>query len=320
MTASRKIFVDQTEFFPHENSVIHKIYQGLCVTYPNETADWFGQLGKIMDRLVQRWKLTDIRFLPGSSLGIIFEAHSGLFHQNAALKIIPPYIMRYEAELAAYQTLSPEYMCPLLDYDRAACALLLNKIEPGTPFRFDTDRELLRCFFDIVCDKTLPSSGRSLDSYFRLYDEKVLLAQKSDYLPDLRAHYVTQSKKIIERYFKNDELYFMHGDLHSGNVLKGVNRFFAVDPLGFLAPRDFVFARFAIFQTIFSENIAEQFHETAAFLSDYIDKEKFTAAVFVDTVMAIHTGIVQDHDEHKMVNGFIRLAEFLMQHSPFILQ
>lgn len=320
MTTKKKISFDQKENSLYENPVIHKIYQGLCVTYPNETASWFCHLRKITNRLVDRWKLTDIRLLPGSSLGIILEAHSSLFRQNVAVKIIPPYIMRYKAELAAYQALSPEYMCPLLDYDNAVCALLLKKIEPGTPFHFNKDRKQLKCFFDVVYNNTLTANDKSFDSYFQLYNEKVLLAHKNDYLLKLRMQYVMQSQKAIDRYFKNDDLYFMHGDLHSGNVLKDTSHFYAVDPLGFLAPRDFIFTRFAIFQIVFSEDIAEQFLKTAEFLSDYIDIEKFTVALFIDTVMAIHTGIVQDHDEYKLVNTFLKLAEFLLQHSPFILQ
>lgn len=320
MTSQKKISTDQKAFSPYEDSAIYKIYQGLCVTYPDETAIWFCRLGEIADRLIYRWKLTDIRLLPGSSLGIILEAHSGLFHQNAAVKIIPPYIARYEAELAAYQTLSPAYMCPLLDHDDAAQALLLKKIEPGVPFHVNQDRELLHSFFDVVYHNTFPSSEASLSSYFQLYDDKVLLAQKNGYLLELRTQYVAQSKRVIDRYFKNDDLYFIHGGLHSRNVLKGANRFYAIDPLGFLAPRDFIFVRFAIFQIVLSENIAEWFHRTTDFLSDYIDRERFTAALFVDTVMAIHTGIIQDHDEYKLVNAFLKLAKFLLRHAPFILQ
>ena len=51
--------------------------------------------------------------------------------------------------------------------------------------------------------------------------------------------------------FNNDELYLIHGDLHSKNIMKNDNDYYSIDPLGYIAPIEFTFARFIITELFF---------------------------------------------------------------------
>ncbi len=304
----------------YDSSVLEKVFEALSVSYPEQTREWFGGIKKIFQCIIQKWLLVPVCFLPDSSLGILFRAYSEKFTANVVVKIIPPYIMRYESELAAYQNLSNKYMCSLIDYDNDSHSLLLEDIKPGTPFDFYRDKENLKAFFDIVYETTGTLSNDSAIMYFELYSEKIQMAEKNIYSMEERKSYIEQSSKLIRHYFANDKLYYMHGDLHSGNVLKYGDFFRAIDPLGFLAPKDFIFVRFAVFQLLYEKNKEQKLRKIIEFLSGYYtEKEKFMAALLIDTDMCIHTGLVQLSVNRKMAAAFIDLTKFLQSETqiPF---
>lgn len=299
-----------------ENMDYKKDLEEMCYNfsriYGQEAEKWFLELNLLLQKICKKWKLEELSLLSGASLGIIISCYTKVYNKKVVIKIIPAFINRFEQEWMAYTMLSKEYMCKLLDYDIENKILMLEMIEPAMPFIYKQDKSKLEIFFRCIFQNTKVYTGEDgVESYWDLYERMRRLAQKSSYILEYREKCNARTNYIKNKYFGKDELYYMHGDLHSGNVIKKGDAFIAIDPLGFCAPKEFIFVRFAIFQLVFAENKKEALSEIEQFLKAYINVKKFYMALIIDTDLAILTGIVQLNDEYEMVNRFINVMDFL---------
>ena len=206
-------------------------------------------------------------------------------------------------------------MCKLLDWDIQENALLLEMISPAVPFDFTKDKIKLATFFENIYQNTITyDKSIALETYWHFYENKVNVACKSSYMKDYRKKCNQRSKYIKQKYFNNTALYYIHGDLHNGNVITNGNKFVAIDPLGLLAPRDFIFARFAAFELLKANNKESMLDNVINFLFNFIDVKKFYMALMIDVDLAILTGIIQLNDNNMMTNQFIKVMNFLEKH------
>lgn len=282
--------------------------------YGEEAEKWFLDVELLVKKSCEKWQITYLTLLPGASLGIIISGYSEIYNKRVVVKIVPFFINRFEQELMAYKMLSKKYMAKLLDYDIENKILVIELIEPATPFVYKKEKRELTDFFKCIFQNTEIYTGdgnNNIESYWKLYERIKMLAEKSHYLLDYREACNARTNYIKNKYFDNIDLYYMHGDLHSGNVIKKGAKFVAIDPLGFLAPKEFIFARFSIFELAFAKNKKEILAELVEFLKNYISIEKFYMALIVDTDLAILTGIVQLNDGYEMTNRFVEVMIFL---------
>ncbi len=213
--------------------------------FPAYADAWLNELEVSLKRLMDKWQLTFTGHERNSRFGTILYAGSKLYG-DVAVKIVPWFCPRLKSEIECYRALPYKEMCRLYDVDEELGAMLLKYVE-------ETDRE--------NCDKALV-----FDSLYRqrkpaVQEDYPLLYPYSEVLEDVLAN----AEKVIKAsgdeklfvflpsiekaqnaisLFENDEKYIIHGDAHEYNMLGSKDGCVLIDPLGYIAPFAFEYARY----------------------------------------------------------------------------
>jgi 2-C-methyl-D-erythritol 4-phosphate cytidylyltransferase len=281
----------------------------LEVNYPNESQAWIETLQQKIPELLKSWQIENYKVIKTSHFGIIFIADS-IKYGKCVLKIIPPFIDRYDSERSCYQSINSNIMCEMYDYDDSCCALLLEQCD-DVNLCFDTNDKTVLSFFTKVINSCKTSFD---DSSFKDY-KSVLINKLNetdfDYKNDLIMAYV---KKAVDEYnnvFANSNTALIHGDLHRYNIMSKNNSLVAIDPIGYIAPKEFDIARYI--GTELTDNncdIILSMHNMINYFSSIVDENKLKSALFIDIVFRLHNSLFENHN-YKLTDKWLDILKIL---------
>lgn len=296
-------------------AVLDNLRSNLAFTYPQETNLWLNDVAFVIQDSIDRWRLRKVELVKGGTLGLVIRAFSDTYDTQVIVKIIPPFLNRFESELSAYQMLSSKYLCRMYDYIPKEGVLLLECLNPGCSFVFERDILKLKKYFVEFYNYTIACQKCSCFSFRDFYNEKWQLASLQTFQLNKRTYYKTIADRLIENIFASSQCYNLHGDLHSGNLLWSHDTLIAIDPLGFSAPIEFMFSRFTLFQFIECDDWHGCMERMIDFLSFAIsDINRFLYALIIDCELCIETGVVQLNDNYIMASKFLGIMEFLLDY------
>lgn len=233
-------------FFDKEVLYTEGIRSYLLRCQASETARWIDSVYEAMPALLARWEITS--FLPNqiARFGLVLQARSEKYG-NVILKFIPAFVQRYEREWTAMKMLSKEFMCPLLDDDKALRVMLLREI-PNAKFACFDEFQKLKRFFTQVKENAIVFTKEMENPYTPYYRDE-LQSKREDieavpYCRDEVRSALDLAMALYDEVFAGTELYYLHGDLHENNILDAGDRFLGIDPIGMIAPLEFEFVRF----------------------------------------------------------------------------
>lgn len=227
------------------------------------------------------------------------------------LKIIPAFLNRYQTEKLAYDVLSKDWMCEVLDYDDYNNALFLEKLEPVSPRVFDQNIKLAN-FFDKVFNNPI-SYDETKHSIFEkiidnLYDKK----KNIEDLPRFKKEFSNLLDKAISYYdnFNNDELKVIHGDLRVENIMEINNNFKAIDPIGYIAPLCMEAARFIIGDVYHNRGYdsIDRIKILANFFEKWLDYDKIIYGLYIYYVMIAYNSVFEFEDT-KMTEYYLEIID-----------
>ena len=170
---------------------------------------WIDALPDLVATLTARWGLTLVEHVPGGT-GATFLCTS------AVLKLTPEHdIAVHEARALAAWSDTPA-MVDLLDADLARGALLLGRIQPGSPA---TDPAKVVPHLHEAGAKGFPPLKARVDFLF-----ETLLTRRTG------TYYATEHHRARKLAEDNVKPVLLHGDMHPGNVLQGPTGPVAIDP------------------------------------------------------------------------------------------
>ena len=219
--------VDYKDIF---NSV-SRLNRYLFENYPSQTKNWTRRLEKEIPNLLKKWQITDYRVVKTSHFGIIFLAKS-IKYGDCVLKMIPPFIERYEPERSCYQTLPATFMCELYDYDDTCSAILMQQMDSDLP-QFDKNDTTVLEFFKKALNsyKDIKISENDVHKFHNYSDilHGKLDENKFSYRNEEIMQLVTQANELYDKVFANDEFCLVHGDMHRYNIMKSSELITAID-------------------------------------------------------------------------------------------
>ncbi len=200
-------------------------------------AAWVRELPGIADRCMEAWGLTDCVPIAALSINFVCMCRS-VVHGNAVLKIQGPHTERY-TEIEALRLYDGRGCCRILELDMARAAMLLERVEPGTPLRAHPDRGV-QLSVGVEMMRRLPVSiqdGHRLPPYSAWLDNAEAEMRRAsapgsllDLLESARAQY-----RMVDA--AGEPHVLLHGDLHHDNILKADgDRWVAIDPQGVIGP------------------------------------------------------------------------------------
>lgn len=277
----------------------------------NNLQAFLNNLPKILDKNINYYQLKNLSLMKGGRLGLIFTGYSVLLKKDIVIKIIPSFLNVFDIESNAYNNLSDTYMCPIVEINNDDNVIIMDKLDNTDKLDFNNKEELKK-YFNKVYDNLLDKNSINNNSYIDIY---------TDYYNKLKKNKLSLSvEKNIEsgyfRYqenFKNDKLYLLHGDIHSNNVMKLNNDYKAIDPLGYMAPKEFTFVRFIITELFFKDTSQKYLDELINNISYDFNKLKLLNALFIDSCLFLESLLLQIDDYSKLLPKVMKIIKLIKE-------
>lgn len=201
--------------------------------YGDEGTAWLSRLPQTIADCERRWSL---RALPPFELSYNYVAPAVRDDgTRVVLKLgLPESIL--DREIAALRAFDGQGAARLLDADAGVCALLLERLEPGTMLvAIEDDERATAVAAEVIEALRRPATSSS---------PLPTLAERFDGLRDLRARFdggtgplpqrlVEEVEALVRDLLKTAEApVVLHGDLHHYNILRAGERWKAIDPHG----------------------------------------------------------------------------------------
>lgn len=278
------------------------------------TSNWINDIYIKLPRLLSKWSITSFQANQSSRFGIVLIGKSADYG-DVVLKLIPPFLDRFDRELEAMQFLPKSYMCKLLDWDRSCCAMLLQRIQPSRYASFDENLKLTE-FFKKAVGGAVKYTNQKLEYVSSYYDELLDKKANIDTVPFLRCEIDAALKKAVElydTYFADSQQYILHGDLHELNVLDDGKQFWGIDPNGFIAPLELECVRFIRNDVRTHENfgLRERFNILVENFSRFCDKTALVRMFYIDVAFTGFNSTFEngEPDETLMDLELLKIAE-----------
>lgn len=261
--------------------------------YPLQSEEWVNTLKTEIPKLLKKWQIESYRVIKTSHFGIIFLARS-IKYGKCVLKIIPPFIDRYESERACYQNINSSYMCELYDFDDGCSAILLERCNEAD-LNFNHDNNSVYQFMErVVNSQKTVYDERDFKDYKYVLTNK-LYENNFDYRNDEIMSLVKRAVDEYGKVFSNSEHVLIHGDLHRYNIMSKNGSLVAIDPIGYIAPREFDIARYIGTELTDGEG---DINKNAQIMLDYFSPlssyDKLKSALFVDCVFRLHNSLFEN--------------------------
>ena len=297
---------DNTVDFSDILSQVERLNRFLAVYHPVEAREWRLELERSIPVLLKNWQITDYRLIKTSHFGIIFIAKS-VQYGRCVLKIIPPFIGRYLPESTAYRKINSQIMCELYDYDDRCSAILLERCEEAD-VAFHGNDERLVTFFEQVMNGYACETGTAFHDYEVTLRHK-LTETDFKYKKSQIMDYVQAAVTRFENTFSNSNRVLIHGDLHRYNIMSRGGSLCAIDPIGYLAPKEFDIARYIGTELTDSDGDKQALYASLlSCFSSLCDVNKLRAAVFIDIVFRLHNSLFEN-DNYDLTDKWLTVLE-----------
>ena len=220
--------------------------QYLMQQYPEHTPGWLATFESEVHRLEEMWGVQVRSYERASRFGTILYGSSKEYGE-VAVKIVPWFSPRLQGEVYCYRHLPYREMCPLLAVDEKVGAMLLKYVhvtENADPARKEA---AIAALYDQRTAAT-EEDEKHLPRY-----EDVLASVSANALAEIArtgdagyAHLalsVERAEKAMAQ-FAGARRCLIHGDAHAFNLLEEGESCLLIDPLGYVAPFAFEWARY----------------------------------------------------------------------------
>ncbi len=262
--------------------------QYLMQQYPAHTPQWLETFEDEVARLSRMWGVKVEGYERDSRFGTILYGESENYGR-VAVKIVPWFSPRLKGETYCYRHLSYREMCPLYAVDEQLGAMLLKYV-PVTATADPARKEAaIAALYDQRCLAT-EEDARHVPHY-----EDVLAEVSAVALGEIArtgdpgyAHLaasIDRAEKAMAA-FKGAERYLIHGDAHAFNLLEEGDSCLMIDPLGYVAPFAFEWARYLGTAMKFDEWPAADFAALVRRLTrGHLPMEEALRAFAIDTTL-----------------------------------
>lgn len=218
----------------------------LMQQYPEHTPGWLATFTDEVHRLEEMWGVQVEGYERDSRFGTILYGQSSRYGK-VAVKIVPWFSPRLRGEVYCYQHLPYREMCPLYAVDEKLGAMLLKYVT--VPETADAARK--EAAIAALYGQRRAASAE--DERHVPHYEAVLAQVSANALSEIArtgdagyahlAQSVERAEKAM-RSFDGCERCLIHGDAHAFNLLEEGDSCLMIDPLGYIAPFAFEWARY----------------------------------------------------------------------------
>ena len=267
-----------------------------------QTKQWLEEIFLYYKALINKYgKFSSFSLNQSSNYGLVALATTK-DNYEFVLKVIPPFLNRYETEKKAYQLFSETWMCDLLEYDDYNHALFLEKLEPVSPRIFDNNIKFTD-FCNRVFASSIPYDSKNHMEFEKIIDNLKYKKEHLEELPYFKNEYAVLLDKAIKYYenFDEKDLKLIHGDLRAENIMEINNKFKAIDPIGYIAPIEMEPARFIIGDIYHNSNYdcIDRLKILVNFFEKWFNYDKIIYGLYIYYVMISYNSVFEFEDTKR---------------------
>jgi len=236
-----------------------------------------------------RWQLSDISFLPASTVNLLFTCKSDRYG-SCILKLCIPG-PEVATEIGCLRAYDGSGYCKLWDFDRADNILLLERVFPGDNLWAIGDfRKRALLFGETLRDFPFHGDGAGhFPTYLTWMESTQQKITRIGGLEEMIPYLVRAHDTYLELKQRQSRACLLHGDLHQGNLLlNSSDGYTIIDPKGVIDDPVMETARFLL-NEIDRDGLDElRIKEIATILSPLVNSsvEDILSALFIDTVLS----------------------------------
>lgn len=290
---------------PDREKALQVINKYLSASSQNgNVAKWILNVQNIMhEEVAPLYGITSYSMNFQTEANIVYEAQSKPYG-SIIVKFTPSYFF-FHKEYTYYQLASKDTMAEMLGYDENYHMLALKTVKPGLQVRFNRENRALRSFFDSVNANLIPAEklhgDTTLPNILSEFEEYVESASKRTFSYRTRKILEKKCRKVYHEYFDGEPLFYLHRDLHKRNLLKSGDRIRAIDPRGAVGPREFEYVIQLVIEIRDDQaHTEERFWEMFDYFKEYVNEEKYLAALFFFFVYKANDYCFQKEDNNKL--------------------
>ena len=287
----------------------------LLRVYPEETNKWLNSLFLYYKELINKYgEFKEIIANQSSRYGSVLLIKNNE-EKEFIIKIIPKFLNRYESERDSYNVLSDKFLCEILGSDDVNHSIMLKKLRNGTIASFEDNINLTNFFIRVFDNAKIYTQDLKNKHFLKFYEELKEKNNNKDSAKYLNKEIGICLEKAIaffDKYFKNDTLYVIHGDLRKENILKDDNEYYAIDPIGYVAPIELETSRFIIDDITTNKlfNTNDRIELLLNYFSKWFNKEKILIATYIFTAFITYNSTFENTDITQ-TKEYIELMELL---------
>ena len=306
-----KILYDDLILKPKQDKIKQGVISWLSSFCKDGVAEWYANIPEYMADLANKYQITSWIVNPKTFATCVFEAESRLYG-SVILKFHAP-SGRYPYELAYYKLATNGRMATLIDYNDDYRALLLKKIVPGMTVKFDSADPDLRGFYKDISNNFIPVDALPNDLKVKsvIDDFEINAANSDKYNFDGRKVLLDNAVRYVwKEYFADSPMYYLHRDLQRRNILKGIDGIYTIDALGIIGPKEFEYTLNVVIEArAYPERYVELHHEMLDYFSEYCDRQRLLAALFITWVHKMDEYVFSKTDEQKLAKWCLGVVE-----------
>lgn len=218
----------------------------LMQRYPEHTPGWMETFEGEVNRLEAMWGVKVEGYERDSRFGTILYGHSERYGW-VAMKIVPWFSPRLQGEVYCYHHLPYKEMCPLYAVDEKLGAMLLKYVTAAENADPAKKEEAIAALYPQRRIAT-EEDARHVPHYEDVLAEVSAIAlaeiaRTGDPGYAYLALSIQRAEKAMAT-FRDSERCLIHGDAHAFNLLEEGDSCLLIDPLGYIAPFAFEWARY----------------------------------------------------------------------------
>lgn len=225
--------------------VPHEFANRVPELYGQQGEEWLRLLPDLLQECARRFDVSLEAPFPDLSWNLILQATK----RDGTPVVLKIAVLKAELmrEMSILQAYADHGAIRVLDADAELGALMLERVEPGTPLSaIEDDGAATEIFCGVFqCLHCLPPAGQytSIQEHFSAiekYRRRFGHGDGDDNAP-LPAHWVERAETCLAYLLSSTtEPVLLHGDLHHGNILRrGDSEWAVIDPKGIVGDRHF---------------------------------------------------------------------------------
>lgn len=264
--------------------------------------EFFDKVSNLMDSLILKWNINDLKLINSFSANLVFKANSTLYG---------PVVLKFgrdnkefSSEVNALKHFALPCVCKVYEVDRDNNVLLMESISPGDELLLENQMEKrLNTFCELysklhIRNRKQAASNAAINKDIGFESYKDWIYKITNYMDSRKEWYeltthMERAKRIyVKLSMQYSKEYLLHGDFHYYNILKGEDSYKIIDPKGVIGDPVFDLPRYMLNEFLDEKDKSNRdnvIEKVFSVLSSELDISKYTLSklLYIEGAMGI---------------------------------